>query len=174
VVYITYAAILGTLGIALWRADSKLSAVALVVLVFYSRWEVIEELLLRITNLALSWKGKFQLKVARDLKSGRQLPAPLAVPQDAIPVKAELPEASPQYLSEDEVFEIVRNLPDVKDFTASVAKPIYMNNGLRPSRKGSQERAAYLIQVAESRPTHLATFRWVYVDAITGEVLENQ
>lgn len=173
-VYITYVAILGTLGIALSRANSKLSAVALIVLVFYSRWEIIEELLLRITSLALSWKGKLQLKVARDLKSGKPLPAPLAITQDILPTKGQEPDVSPQYLSEDEVFEIVKNLPEVRDFIGRVAKPISINNGLRPYRKGNQERAAYLIQVAESRPTHLATFRWVYVDATTGEVLENR
>lgn len=172
-VNLTFAAILGVLGVSLWRSNNWLTVIALIALILYSRWETTNELLVRISQLVFNWdkaKGKVQMKLARDLKSGKKISAVLSegpmAPPKAMPLQ--------DYLSEDQVFEIVRALPGIREFIARVSKPVAIMNGLRPFEKGGVERPAYLIQVAENMEDHLATFEWILVDAKTGEVLERE
>lgn len=165
----TFFAIVAVLASAVYRNNSKLSIFIILVLVFYSRWETTSEVILRITQFAMIWdrnKGKLQLKIARDLKNGRPLPASKINTQAFIEAELTEPKALPaaNYLAEDQIFELVRKLPDVANFIQHMKKPISLIEGPKPLQIGDQERPAYAVQIAEDRGEHLATYDWIHLD----------
>lgn len=176
-VHVTLITIVAVLASAVYRNNSELSIFVLLVLVFYSRWETTSEVILRIAQFAMIWdrsKGKFQMKIARDLKSGRPLPASKINTQAFIEAELAEPKALPvaSYLTEDQIFEVVRKLPDVASFILRMKKPISLIEGPKPLQVGDQERPAYIVQIAEDRGEHLATYDWIHLDARTGAVLD--
>ena len=81
-------------------------------------------------------------------------------------VKVSTPQVQLKQLSDEKALEIIKNLPEVKDFLQRMDKA---------SQKTfvevrSKERGVITVQFAEDHPDHTATFNWYILDSTTGVI----
>ena len=187
----TFAVITGAAGYAFYDHHPAFGIGCLILLALYSKRGVIEDAIARITQIDFA-HGKAKLKIVRDVRGDLErmitsadvspvikkeifkLLGKIKLMEPALPPPQTLNRMAPlasKYITKEKAIDIVHNLPDIQAFEKSSAKVVYIANGPEPNAIPGAEHVTYMIQVAEDTPDHLATFDWVYIDAVTGAVV---
>lgn len=188
----TFAVIVGATGYAFYDHHPWFGMGCLVLLALYSKRGVIEGAVSGISRVDFS-HGKAKLKIVRDVRG--DLERMMTSAQISRLMKGEIlkviakihsiePDAKrpvnrmapvmPRYITRERAIDIVQRLPEIQAFEKTGAKVIFIANGPEAYAVPGAEHPTYMIQVAQDVREHLATFDWVYVDAVTGEVVSKE